>query len=100
MKRADWKFQYLQYVSLMYYTTTISILFHMFFSYLITEIEFNKGGSTLHIYWEEINTTGVFMSIGRITLKSSNVVARNGIIASKNSAFPLDHHYLILNKCM
>ena len=49
MKRADWKFQYLQYVSLIYYTTTISILFHMFFSYLITEIEFNKGGSTLHM---------------------------------------------------
>ena len=99
MKRADWKFQYLQYVSLMYYTTTISILFHMFFSYLITEIEFNKGGSTLHILRRNY-TTGVFMSIGRITLKSSNVVARNGIIASKNSAFPLDHHYLILNKCM
>ena len=54
----------------------------------------------LRIYWEEVNTTGLFMSIERRTLKHSNLVARIGTIASKNSAFLLDDHYLILNQCM
>ena len=37
----------------------------------------------LCIYWEEVNATGLSMSIERITLKYSNLVARIGTIASK-----------------
>ena len=59
------------------------------------------------IYWEAVNTTGLFMSIERRTLKYSNLSARTGTIAAtvhsrwtKKSAFLVDDHYLILNQCM
>ena len=37
----------------------------------------------LCIYWEAVNTTGLFMSIERRTLNYSNLVARTSTIAAK-----------------
>ena len=37
----------------------------------------------LCIYWEAVNTTGLFMSIERRTLNYSNLSARTGTIAAK-----------------